>query len=249
MACWPRAAKAPREKQDERPSESQRPRGAALVFHPEIEVRALLAEALTRLSFEAIPLREVGDLGRFAKALSPSLVLLPPEAFEDPAVPELTRRRDLTVVALGQPAEEDEATSASQARARAVWLPLAGTSSAELASPARPGAAGAAGRSRGGRSGRPADRQHLAGALSRSGAAPGGRRLHWLADARQGVSGWPSPPAGCSPPAPARRAGSKPSCRLAQQLEGEIAVFPGKVELAGRPRPADRSAGAAGLLR
>lgn len=108
-------------------------RGTALLFHPAAGARELLGEALTRLSFEAIPLAELKDLRRFAAALSPSLVLLPPEAFDDPAVPELSRRRDLTVVALGRPAEEDEQSEASKARARAVFLPLAGIDSSELA--------------------------------------------------------------------------------------------------------------------
>ena len=108
-------------------------RGTALLFHPAPEARALLGEALTRLSFEAIPLGELASLRRFADGLAPKLVLVPPAAFDENAVLELTRRRDLTVVALGEPTDEDETTEASKARARAIHLPLQGATSVELA--------------------------------------------------------------------------------------------------------------------
>lgn len=213
------------------PADPPKARGAALVFHPSPEARALLAEALTRLAFEAIPLAGLKDLGRFAGVLAPSLVLLPPEAFEDEAVTELSRRRDLTVVALGQPAEEDEATPASAARARAVYLPLTGTSSAELARrldlvllARQVGLAVDEGG------------EKLIGSISRVPFLEAAQRLAaagfggWL---MLGGDSWLAFAAGRPFAARAGKAtGLKAFCRLAQQLEGELAVFPGQADTA-----------------
>ncbi len=141
-------------------------------------------------------------------------------------MPELARRRDLTVVALGSPAEEDEESEASRARARAVYLPLAGVDSSELARrldlvllARQLGLAVDEAAT--------ADRQRTPRCLSsRSGAAAGGARFLRPAGTR------PRALAGLHGGRPlaaraGKAAGLKAFCRLAQQLEGEIAVLPG----------------------
>lgn len=204
-------------------------RGNALLFHPSPEARNLLGEALTRLGFEAIPLGNLSELGRFAAALTPALILLPPEAFEDPAVPELCRRRDLAVVALGEPAEEDEQSEASRARARALYLPLVGQDSSELAR--RLGLVLLARQSglevsEGGES--------LVGSIAqipflevaqRLAAATFSGRLELSQD------DWLAFDGGRPLAARAGKAvGVKAFCRLAQHLEGSLEVRPGKVD-------------------
>ena len=202
-------------------------RGTALLFHPSAEARGLLGEALTRLGFEAIPLGQLKDLERFATALAPGLVLLPPEAFDETVVPGLARRRDLTVVALGPPGEEDELSEASKARARAIHLPLTGVGSSELARRidlvllAR-------------QVGLEVDEsgERLVGTISRVPFLEAAQRL-----AGRGFSGrlelgdgqWLAFAAGRPHAARAGKAtGIKAFCRLARLLEGELAVSPGE---------------------
>jgi DegV family protein with EDD domain len=203
-------------------------RGTALLFHPSPEARTLLGEALTRLGFEAIPLGQLKDLERFAAALAPGLVLLPPEAFDEVVVPGLARR--LTVVALGQEAEEDEQNEASKARARAIHLPLAGVDSAELARRidlvllAR-------------QVGLEVDEssERLVGTISRVPFLEAAQRLAgrlFSGRLELGAGAWLAFSAGRPIAARAGKvSGLKAFCRLARLLEGELAVVPGEVNL------------------
>lgn len=201
------------------------PRGTALLYHPAAGARALLGEALTRLAFEAIPLADLKDLRRYAAALAPSLILLPQEAFDDPAVPELSGRRDLTVVALGAPAEEDELTPASKARARAVYLPLAGVDSSELA---RRLDLVLLARKAGLEVGD--DGERLIGSISQVPFLEAAQRLaaaHFTGRLELGDQEWLLLDGGRPHAARAGRAtGAKAFCRLAQRLEGQLAARP-----------------------
>lgn len=200
-------------------------RGTALLYHPAVEIRALLAEALTRLAFEAIPLRDIKDLARFAGALTPRLVLLPPEAFDDPGVPPLLARRDLAVVALGNRAEEDEASEGSRARARAIYLPLAGVDSSELA---RRLDLVLLARQTGLEVGE--EGEGLVGSISQVPFLEAAQRLAaagFTGRLELGEHDWLLLDAGKPHGVRAGRAfGAKAFCRLAQRLEGPLAVRP-----------------------